>query len=190
MKKEDLVAMGLTEEQADALIGKYGNMVPLERFNQVNEAKKELEGQLTERDEQLKSLQKDAKGNEELTAQLKALQEANDKAKTDYEAKLKDVQLTSSVKLAIAGKVHDADLVAGLLDKTQIELAEDGSITKGLEEQLKSLQESKSFLFVPETAPEEPEQKEDPLDLKGTKTPEQGNPSGQNLADAWLKAFE
>jgi len=29
-------------------------------------------------------------------------------------------------------------------------LSEDGKVTKGLDEQLKSLQESKSFLFVPE----------------------------------------
>ncbi|WP_394606814.1 phage scaffolding protein [Geobacillus thermoleovorans] len=35
-------------------------------------------------------------------------------------------------------------------DKDAIELDENGNITKGLDEQLKTLQETKSFLFVPE----------------------------------------
>ena len=160
MKKEDLIAMGLSEEQADALIGKYGNMIPLERFNEVNEAKKELESQIGERDKQLKTLQESVKGNEDLTAQIKELQEANKNATTEFEQKLKDVRLTSSIKLALAGKVHDADLVASLFDKNAIELSEDGeTIEKGLEEQLATLQESKPFLFIPEE--KEPEQRQE-----------------------------
>lgn len=54
-----------------------------------------------------------------------------------------------ALKLALKGKVHDAELVIDLIDKAKIELSDDGIISKGLDEQIKELQKSKSFLFVP-----------------------------------------
>jgi len=150
MKKEDLIAMGLSEEQADAVVGKYGTMIPKERFDEVNKAKKTLEDQVKNHETQLKDLQDKAKGNEELQKTITDLQQANETAKTEYEQQLKDERMSAALKLSLHRKVHDVDLVAGLIDKTTIELSEDGKVTKGLDEQLKSLQESKSFLFVPE----------------------------------------
>lgn len=150
MKKEDLIAMGLSEEQADAVVGKYGTMIPKERFDEVNKAKKTLEEQVKTHETQLKDLQDKAKGNEELQKTITDLQQANETAKTEYEQQLKDERMNAALKLSLHSKVHDVDLVAGLIDKTTIELSEDGKVTKGLEEQLKTLQESKSFLFVPE----------------------------------------
>lgn len=150
MKKEDLIAMGLSEEQADAVVGKYGTMIPKERFDEINKAKKTLEEQVKTHETQLKDLQDKAKDNEDLQTEITKLQEAQKVAATQYEQQLKDERLSSALKLALSGKVHDSDLVAGLIDRNTIELSEDGKVTKGLDEQLKSLQESKSFLFVPE----------------------------------------
>lgn len=150
MKKEDLIAMGLSEEQADAVVGKYGTMIPKERFDEINKTKKTLEEQVKTHETQLKDLQDKAKGNEELQKTITDLQQANETAKTEYEQQLKDERMNAALKLSLHSKVHDVDLVAGLIDKTTIELSEDGKVTKGLEEQLKTLQESKSFLFVPE----------------------------------------
>lgn len=150
MKKEDLIAMGLSEEQADAVVGKYGTMIPKERFDEVNKAKKTLEEQVKTHETQLKDLQDKAKGNEDLQKTITDLQQANETAKTKYEQQLKNERMNTALKLSLHSKVHDVDLVAGLIDKTTIELSEDGKVTKGLEEQLKTLQESKSFLFVPE----------------------------------------
>lgn len=150
MKKEDLIAMGLSEEHADAVVGKYGTMIPKERFDEVNKAKKTLEEQVKTHETQLKDLQDKAKGNDDLQTEITKLQEAQKEAATQYEQQLKDERLSSALKLALSGKVHDSDLVAGLIDRNTIELSEDGKVTKGLDEQLKSLQESKSFLFVPE----------------------------------------
>lgn len=148
MNKEQLIALGLTEEQADKVIGGFGQMVPKSRLDdkiaELNEAKKEI----STRDTQLEELKKvDAKG---LQAKIDELQQANETAKNDYEAKLKDTQLSSAIKLAVAGKVYDAELIIDLIDKNKIELGEDGKVMKGLDEQLKSLQESKSFLFTQE----------------------------------------
>lgn len=150
MKKEDLIAMGLSDEQADAVVGKYGAMIPKERFDEVNNAKKTLEEQVETHESQLKELQGKAKGNEELQAEITKLQENQKQAKEQYEQQLKDERLSTALKLALTGKVHDVDLVVSLIDKEQIELDEKGNITKGLDEQRKTLQESKSFLFVPE----------------------------------------
>ncbi|MEK4170974.1 phage scaffolding protein [Lysinibacillus sp. FSL L8-0312] len=150
MKKEDLIAMGLSEEQADAIVGKYGTMIPKERFDEVNKAKKTLEDQVKNHETQLKDLQDKAKGNDELQKTITDLQQANETAKTEYEQQLKDERMSAALKLSLHSKVHDVDLVTGLIDKTTIELSEDGKVTKGLDEQLKTLQESKSFLFVPE----------------------------------------
>ncbi len=150
MKKEDLIAMGLSEEQADAIVGKYGTMIPKERFDEINKAKKTLEDQVKNHETQLKDLQDKAKGNEDLQKTIADLQQANEATKTEHEQQLKNERMNAALKISLHSKVHDVDLVAGLIDKTTIELSEDGKVTKGLDEQLKSLQESKSFLFVPE----------------------------------------
>ncbi|MGE8207836.1 phage scaffolding protein [Heyndrickxia sp. NPDC080065] len=146
MNKEQLIALGLTEEQADKVIAGYGQMIPKSRLDEKIKEVKDLEKQIRDRDKQLEDLKKiDAKGLQE---KIQELQKENETAKTEYEIKLKDTQLTSALKLALNGKAHDTDLVASLIDKTTIELGEDGNITKGLDEQIKTLQESKSFLFV------------------------------------------
>ena len=51
--------------------------------------------------------------------------------------------------MAISASAQDSDLVAGLVDRKKLILGEDGKVT-GLEEQVKSLKESKPFLFKQE----------------------------------------
>lgn len=148
--KEQLLAMGLTEEQAQSILDGIGQVIPKSRFDEVNNAKKALEEQVKTHESQLKELQDKAKGNEELQAEITKLQDAQKQAQEQYEQQLKDERLSAAVKLAVAGKVHDADLVAGLLDKAKIELDDKGAIKGGLDDQLTTLKESKSFLFVPE----------------------------------------
>lgn len=171
MKKEELIALGLTEEQADKVVAGFGSMIPKSRFDEVNEAKKNLETLISDRDKQLKELGEKAKGNEELTKQIEDLQIANKEAKTTYEKRLKEVQLSTAIKLALAGKAQDEDIVTGLIDSSKIELNEDGSIKGGLDDQLKTLKESKPFLFIPE--------KETKPNLKGTK-PAENHGGGDN----------
>ena len=59
------------------------------------------------------------------------------------------MQLTNAIKLSIGAVAQDSDLVAGLIDKTKLILNDDGKVT-GLDEQLKSLKETKAFLFKQE----------------------------------------
>jgi len=130
------------------------NAVPKDVYNAAADAKKKLEADLKDRDQQLEELKKSAGASEDLKRQIQTLQEENKKAKEKYEADLRDLTLTNAIKLAVAGKVHDEDLVASLIDKTKLVI--DGDKVVGLDEQLKSLQESKAFLFKPADGDEKP----------------------------------
>lgn len=121
--------------------------VPLSRFNEVNDVKKNLESSIKERDTQLSELSKKAIGNEELQAKLLELQEANTKAAETYQKELFETKRNNALKLALNGKVKDIDIVTSLLDKDKIELDEAGNIKYGFNEQVEYLQKEKSFLF-------------------------------------------
>lgn len=150
MKKEDFISLGISEElagkAAEASIKELEGFIPKSRFEEVNEAKKQLEKDVQSRDRQLEELKKASGSNEELKQQIGELQKVNKAEKEKYEATIKDLSLTNAIKLSLAGKVHDEDLVAGLFDKSKLVLGEDGKVS-GLEEQLKSLQKEKKFLF-------------------------------------------
>lgn len=124
------------------------NAVPKDTYNALAETKKKLEADIVDRDKQLEELKKTAGASEELTKQIEQLQADNKVAADKYAADLKDLTLTSAIMLALAGKVHDEGLVAGLVDKEKLVI--DGDKVVGLEDQLKSLQEAKAFLFKPE----------------------------------------
>ncbi|ANB62262.1 phage scaffolding protein [Anoxybacteroides amylolyticum] len=182
MKREFLESLGLEKDVIDKIMAEHGKSVEAQKAK-VDDLKTSLDNmkkQLEQRDNDLKQLKKQAEGNEELQTKLADLEKRYKDEKAAYEAKIKETQLNSAIKLAINGKVHDADLVASLLDKNTIELDENGNITKGLDEQLKALQETKSFLFVPETN-NQPK-------ITGIK-PAEGNPTGDEPEDPFLAGF-
>jgi len=182
MKREFLESLGLEKDVIDKIMAEHGKSVEAQKAK-VDDLKTSLDDmkkQLEQRDNDLKQLKKQAEGNEELQTKLADLEKRYKDEKTAYEAKIKETQLNSAIKLAINGKVHDTDLVASLLDKNTIELDENGNITKGLEEQLKTLQETKSFLFVPENN-NQPK-------ITGIK-PAEGSPTGGESEDPFLAGF-
>ena len=151
--KELLKNLGIAEtdiERIDAEVRKElpKHFVPKSQYNDVSEARKQAEEALKERDKQLSELKKAAEDNEELRRQIEELQRQNKTAAEQYEAKLRDMTVTTAIKLAVAGQVHDPDLVATLLDKSKIEIDENGNVKAGLDDQIKALRQSKAFLFV------------------------------------------
>ena len=158
MKKEQLLELGLTEEQADKVLNLHkevlAGFIPKARFDEVNETKKELEQQIQERDNQLKELQKKAKGNEELEKRIQELQEANKVTKEQYEAKIREM----TINAAIQSKLTDAkypDLLLTKFDRSKLSIAEDGTVL-GIDEQLTALKEQYKDLFKPDLKGREP----------------------------------
>lgn len=141
MKKEDLVAKGLSEEHAQIAVDAWNEavkgFVPKERFDEVN-------GKLKEANTTIETLRKDNTSNEELQRQVteyktKVTQLETSAANTRKEYALKD-------KLKEAG-VTDADYIIykqGGLEKFTFD--SDGKPI-GIDDVLKPLKESSPHLF-------------------------------------------
>ena len=121
--------------------------VPRSRLNDKNDEIKELKAELSNRDEQINGLKKAAKGNEKLEEQLKSLEQQNQ----EWEQKYKQTQIDTAIKLAAKDAKDPADVLA-FIKKDSLQLNEDGTIA-GLDEALKSLKESKAYLFAEEQPP-------------------------------------
>ena len=153
MKKEDLMKIeGMTEELATAVAEasaeELKGYIPKTRFDEVNEAKKNAEALVKERDKQLEDVKKSTGDNEELKKQIEQLQDDNKAAKQKYESDIKQMQINNAVQSALkdAGAKNVTAIMALLKDMDKAELDSDGTV-KGLAEQVKALQESDSYLF-------------------------------------------
>ena len=149
MKKEDLIAMGLTEEQAKKVLESLdGNFVTKTRFNEVNEENKALKQSVADRDKQLEDLKKSGGDNAELKKQIEALQQQNSEQKKAHEAELSRLKLDNAIDSALAAAgAKNAKAVKALLDVSKVKLGDDGKLT-GWEEQLAAVQKSDSYLFA------------------------------------------
>lgn len=147
MNREELKALGLTDEQIESVMKAHGTVVNTtkQELSDVTSERDALKETVKDRDTQLDAL-KDIKP-EELKQQIADLQAANETKDTEHAAAMKDVQLSNAIKLALANNVHDVDVAATLIDKEKLVVGNDGAIV-GLEEQVNSLKESKSYLFV------------------------------------------
>jgi len=158
MTKEQLLEMGLTEEQADKVLSAYKEelkgYIPKARFDEINETKKDLEQQIKGRDKQLKELQDKVKGNEELEKTIKDLQEANKATKEQYEAKIKDMTINAAIQAKLTDTKYP-DLLITKFDKTKLVVNADGTIS-GIDEQLKAIKEQYKDLFIPPVKGKEP----------------------------------
>ena len=151
MKRSFLKDLGLDADIIDQIMDENGK--------DINKAKADLEtlkeqlattqDTLKERDTQLEELKKVDVNS--LQSKINELQEANKNAQKEYEDKLAEVKLSGALKSTITD-AQDFDLVCSLLDKTKLKLEEDGKVN-GLEEQLKTLRESKGFLFKNDSNP-------------------------------------
>ena len=153
MKKEEFVALGISEEQAakaaEASANELKGYVPKARFDEVNTEKNQLKTAKEDAEKQLESLKESVGDNEALKKQITDLQNAAKQKDADHENEIKALRMSNAIRAAIGSTAQDADLVAGLIDQTKRILGDDGKVT-GLDEQLKTLKEEKAFLFKAE----------------------------------------
>src|SRR5690625_3329822 len=151
-----------------------GNWFPKDKFDAKNQEVKDLQGQLKDRDEQLKAL-KDV-DPDKLKQEIADLQEENENTKNEYEERLQNQAFEHSLEKALTdAKVKNAKAVKALLDTEKIK--SDGDKLLNLDDQLEALKETDSYLFEQEESTEPPK----PSFTTGTHT--KGSGSTKNIAE-------
>lgn len=160
MKREFLKELGLEDETIEKVMAEHGKSVAesskakeeLETLKSENEALKE---QITTRDKDLEELKNSAGANQGLTEKYAELEAKYQKEKEDWESNLAEVQKNSALEIALTqNKAKNIKAAKALLNLDELQF-KDGAL-EGLEEQLKALRESDSYLFESDT-PADPE---------------------------------
>lgn len=148
MKKEDLLAMGLTDEQADKIIDSIDeNFVTKARFNEINEENKTLKKSMLDRDKQLEDLKKSSGDNAALQQQISDLQKLNAEQQKAHDEEMAALKFNNAVEMALTGaKAKSIKAVRAMLDDSKIKLGEDGKLT-GFDEQIEALRKSDGYMF-------------------------------------------
>ncbi|HCV7771059.1 TPA: phage scaffolding protein [Staphylococcus aureus] len=127
----------------DAIDESKSGMVPRSRLNDKNTEIEELKEEISKRDEQIVKLQDSVKDDSEIQKELEELKNQN----SEWETRYKETQLNNAVKLAVAKEANDANDILAFINKDELELVDDGTV-KGLDEAIKTLKESKPYLFA------------------------------------------
>lgn len=154
MKKEELIALGLSEEQAKTVMAEHGRIVTTlnAQISTLQASEKELQSQAAKHAEDLKVLQKNAGTSEELKQQIKQLQKENSDKEQQYQQELIDIQRNSALNQVLTeSKVKNVKAVAALLDNDAITF-KDGQLI-GAKEQLENLMKTDAYLFDLGTKP-------------------------------------
>nr|DAN25496.1 MAG TPA: minor structural protein [Caudoviricetes sp.] len=151
MNKEDLLKLGLTEEQAEKVLSanteQLKGFIPKARFDEVNNAKKQAEKDLFERDKQLETLKNSTGDVETLKNTIKQLQDENKASKEQYEANISKIKLDNAIDNALGNaKAKNSRAVKALLDMEKIKF--ENEALSGLDEQLKALKEAEDSKFL------------------------------------------
>ena len=151
MNKEDLLKLGLTEEQAEKVLSanteQLKGFIPKARFDEVNNAKKQAEKDLSERDKQLEPLTYSTGDVETLKNTIKQLQDENKASKEQYEANISKIKLDNAIDNALGNaKAKNSRAVRALLDMEKIKF--ENETLSGLDEQLKALKEAEDSKFL------------------------------------------
>lgn len=148
MTKEELKALGLTEEQVTKVVEDYGkNYVAKSQFNQKNEEVKQLKTEKEKITSDLDTLKEQHKSDNKLVEQLNALKEEQTKREAKHKKELDGLKLSGAVELALMNaKAKNTQIAKSALQLDKLIIADDGSIV-GLDEQIKALKTSDPYLF-------------------------------------------
>lgn len=152
MKRDELKALDLTEEQVDKIMQLHGetlNTVKSEKSH-LETQNEDLKKQISERDKQLSDLKKETGDHAELQKKIDELTDTNKKTKDEFEAKLKEQALDHAIdKALLAKKAKNLKAAKALLDRDALQIGKDGAVV-GLDEQLTGIVKENGYLFGPE----------------------------------------
>ncbi len=183
MTKDDLVALGLTEELAKKVAAQLEQFyVAKERLREIEEELSVAKDTIKERDGQLETLRKASGDADELKAQIAALQQENQAKDEAHAAELKALKISNAVELALTGaKARNNVAAKALLGDflAKAELDADGTV-KGLADAVKKLAEGKDTAFLFESPGGR---------LRGAKAAEKGDGGEGGMTLERLKAL-
>lgn len=149
MKRDLLKEHGLSEEQINFVMAQNGKDVNAlnDKINGLTSERDGLQKQIDDRDEQLTTLKKSAKDNEELQSQIKQLQDENKTAKQNYQDQLAKQNKSFKIEGALRdAKAKNIKTVLPLIDTEKVSVNDDGTLN-GLSEQLDNIKQDNGFLF-------------------------------------------
>ncbi len=154
MKKEDLQAQGLTEEQINFVFAENGkdiktlqdeNATLKAQNSQLENDKKVLEKEKGEKEKALNELQKNTITTEEYNRKIKEIESSAKKEHEDYVFnQLLDQTLAECKVLKNEDAIRS---VKGLLDMEKISIAQDKKSLIGVKEQLEEKKKTSPFFF-------------------------------------------
>ncbi len=152
MVKEEFIAIGIDEELAllceDASQEELKSYVPIERFDEVNQLKIELENVIERRDTELDSLEKSNEDVENLKSEILQLQEDKVAIEEEYRKEINNLKIENAIESAIIkAKGKNVKAIKGVLDIQQISIDENGEVI-GIENQIKQLLEDEESKFL------------------------------------------
>ena len=153
MNKKELMNRGLSDEHADIVIEMIkDSFVPLYRFNEINDKMKSYKSQLDDKTAEVDTLTKKVGDTEKLTKEIQDLKDANSKAAGEHAAALSSLKKSNAIDSVLRdSKAKNVKAVKALLDLDKITFENDTLV--GLDDQIKTLQESDQSKFMFETDP-------------------------------------
>ena len=148
--KSKLKELGLSDDQIDQFIRETitDKFIPKHRFDEVNQKNRQLEDDVKERDNQITNLKKFEGDNATLKTKIEELETANKQKDEENSRAIRELKIENAINYVLDGKVEKgyADLVLGLINKSDIILKDDGTIA-GLDEQVEKIKADRPKLF-------------------------------------------
>lgn len=151
MKKEEFIALGISEELATkaekASLKELEGYVSKDQLDTVNAENKNLKQQVADRDKQLDTLKKASGDNEDLKKQIETMKQQNKEQEEAHKTEIAQIKLDNAIDAALtAAGAKNVKAVKALLDVSKVKLGDDGKLTEW-DEQLKAVQKSDAYLF-------------------------------------------
>ena len=150
MERKFLTDLGLNPDQVNGIMAQYGkDLQKYEGLEAERDALKKTNSELSGKIDDLKANNVNV---EDLTKQIDKLKSDNEKAANQLNAQKLDFAVTSTIKDFGA---KNTKAVKALLNSDDIRFDSKGNLT-GLENQLKSLKDSDSYLFADDKPADKP----------------------------------
>lgn len=109
-----LRSFGIEEETLEAIVGRIGkelpkHMVPKQRYNALNDSKKQALVSLNDRDERLEKLKAEIEANEARKLQVDKLKQERRRTKDKYESEIRELRLLTALLIAVGGLAAKAE---------------------------------------------------------------------------------